>query len=141
MKKNKTAKKIRFHIAQINATVGDISGNTELIISKIKEAQNSGAHCVIFPEMAVTGYPPEDLLYKKRFVDGNLEAMKKIARAAVKITAVVGFVDRVKGKLYNAAGVLSGGRIVKVYHKINLPNYGVFDEKRYFTAGDKAVVF
>jgi NAD+ synthase (glutamine-hydrolysing) len=139
MKKNN--KKIRFHIAQINTTVGDIFGNTGLIIGKIKEAQKNNAHCVLFPEMAVTGYPPEDLLYKKRFVDGNLAALKQIAREATSTTAVVGFVDRVKGKLYNAAAVLSGGRVVKVYHKINLPNYGVFDEKRYFTAGEKAVVF
>ena len=111
MKKNSI--KIRFHIAQINATVGDISGNTGLIIGKIKEAQKNSAHCVLFPEMAITGYPPEDLLYKKRFVDGNLAALKQIAREVKSTTAVVGFVDRVKGKLYNAAAVLSGGRVGK----------------------------
>lgn len=128
-------------MAQINPTVGDIPGNAALIINRIRAAKKTGAHCVIFPEMAVTGYPPEDLLYKKRFIDANLAALRRIARFARGITAVVGFVDRVKGKLYNSAAVLSGGRVGKVYHKINLPNYGVFDEKRYFAAGEKAVVF
>ena len=128
-------------MAQINTTVGDITGNTDIIIKKIGEAKKAGAHCVIFPEMAVTGYPPEDLLYKKRFIDSNIAALRRIARFARGITAVVGFVDRVKGKLYNSAAVLSGGRVGQVYHKINLPNYGVFDEKRYFAEGEKAVVF
>jgi NAD+ synthase (glutamine-hydrolysing) len=134
-------KNISFFMAQINTTVGDITGNTDIIIKKIGEAKKAGAHCVIFPEMAVTGYPPEDLLYKKRFIDSNIAALRRIARFARGITAVVGFVDRVKGKLYNSAAVLSGGRVGQVYHKINLPNYGVFDEKRYFAEGEKAVVF
>jgi NAD+ synthase (glutamine-hydrolysing) len=134
-------KNISFFMAQINTTVGDIAGNTDIIIKKIGDAKKAGAQCVIFPEMAVTGYPPEDLLYKKRFIDANLAALRRIAGFARGITAVVGFVDRVKGKLYNSAAVLSGGRVGQIYHKINLPNYGVFDEKRYFADGDKAVVF
>ncbi|MEI7541830.1 MAG: NAD+ synthase [bacterium] len=133
--------KIRFFLAQLNITVGDISGNKNLIIHKIKEASRAGADIIIFPEMTITGYPPEDLLHKKRFVDSNLKALKEIAYETRGITAVVGYVNSKKDGLYNSAAVLADGKILASYDKINLPNYGVFDEKRYFKAGNKGLIF
>lgn len=133
--------KIRFFLAQLNITVGDINGNKNLIIHKIKEASRAGADIIIFPEMTITGYPPEDLLHKKRFVDSNLKALKEIAYETRGITAVVGYVNSKKDGLYNSAAVLVDGKIQVSYDKINLPNYGVFDEKRYFKAGNKGLIF
>ncbi len=127
-------KKVRIALAQINPVVGDIPGNTKKIISYMKRARKKHADIIAFPELAVTGYPPEDLLLKPHFIQDNIDAAHKIASASKGITAIVGFVDRNNG-IYNAAGVMSGGRIVDVYHKKHLPNYGVFDEYRYFKAG------
>jgi NAD+ synthase (glutamine-hydrolysing) len=132
---------IKFFLAQMNVTVGDIQGNTALIIEKIKAAEKTGADIAIFPEMAVTGYPPEDLLMKKRFCAAGISAIKQIAAACGRITAVVGFVNVRDGNLYNSAAVIRDNKISKVYDKINLPNYGVFDEKRYFQPGKKSFVF
>ena len=140
MKKNKKDP-VRLFLAQINTSVGDINGNKAMIIEKIKSACAAKADIVIFPEMTVTGYPPEDLLLKKRFVANNILALKEIARAVKGVTAVVGYVNEKKGCLYNSAAVISGGKIIAVYDKINLPNYGVFDEKRYFTPGEKGLIF
>src|SRR3989338_5060964 len=133
---------LRIALAQINATVGDLSGNSKKILANIREAKSKGADLVIFPELALTGYPPEDLLHKPKFIDDELRAIRALARAVTGITAVVGFVDRDKnGKLYNAAALIKNGKIESIYHKILLPNYGVFDEKRYFAAGDKPAIF
>ena len=132
---------IRFGLAQINATVGDIEGNTEKIISRTKEAKIQGCDIVIFPELFVTGYPPEDLLLKKAFVSSNLTAIKKAAAYARGIVAVAGFVDRDKKGIYNAAALMKNGKIEGVYRKHSLPNYGVFDEKRYFKRGEKHFIF
>lgn len=131
---------LRLALAQINPTVGDIDGNTKKIIENIAIARDSGADMVIFPELAVTGYPPEDLLLKQGFVAANLEAINRIADATEGITAVVGFVD-VASDIYNAAGILHNGRIAGVHHKFFLPNYGVFDEERYFQAGSETQVY
>ncbi len=131
---------IRTALAQTNPTVGDISGNTRRIISCINKARKQGADIVAFPEMAITGYPPEDLLLKPHFIQDNIDALYKIAGAAGDMSAVVGFVDR-NGGLYNAAGVISEGRLVDVYHKKHLPNYGVFDEYRYFQKGNRYPVY
>ena len=139
MKNN--SKKIRFFLAQINTSVGDISGNKDLIISRIKKAAMLKADIIIFPEMTITGYPPEDLLHKKRFVANNIKALEEIAGATAGVTAIVGYVNFKKGGLYNSAAVITGGKIKATYDKINLPNYGVFDEKRYFNAGTKGLVF
>jgi NAD+ synthase (glutamine-hydrolysing) len=134
---------IRIALAQINTTVGDLSGNKERVLDAARRAKAAGADLVAFPEMAVTGYPPEDLLFKGHFITGNLETLRGIARGIGSgITAVVGFVDRgKKGELYNAAALIHGGKVRLVYHKQALPNYSVFDEKRYFVPGSRDGVF
>ncbi|MBI4706433.1 MAG: NAD+ synthase [Candidatus Omnitrophica bacterium] len=126
---------IRLAIAQINSCVGDFSGNSEKIISCLGRSVQSGCDIVIFPELAVCGYPPEDLLFKKNFIAQNQRQIDLIKKHTSGITAIVGFASKVKGKLYNSAAMLSGGKVLDVYHKMHLPNYGVFDEKRYFSAG------
>jgi NAD+ synthase (glutamine-hydrolysing) len=134
---------IRIGLAQINATVGDISGNAARISDYIKRAQKSGADVVVFPEMALSGYPPEDLLFKTSFVNANLKCLAGIAKKTAGITAILGFIDR-KGSgndLYNAAAIMAGGKVQAVYHKHLLPNYSVFDEERYFRAGRENKVF
>ncbi len=132
----------RIALAQINSTVGDLDANSEKIILYAEEAKRLGADIVAFPELALTGYPPEDLLLKPKFVDDNIAALHKVAKAIGSgIIAVVGFVDKRKGSIYNAAAVIRNQRIIGVYHKAHLPNYGVFDEKRYFAQGAKADVF
>ena len=122
-------------MAQINPTVGDLKGNSRKIIRYIERAKSLDADLVIFPELAVTGYPPEDLLLKPQFIDDNLTALKEIAKGVTGITAIVGFVDRSAGGLFNGAAVIHRRRVAAVYHKMFLPNYGVFDEKRYFQTG------
>lgn len=133
-------KTLRLALAQINSTVGDLRGNTEKIIHYINEAKGAGASIVAFPELALTGYPPEDLLLKPKFIDDNLEALDAVREHADGIIAVVGFVDRAKD-IYNAAAVMGARRILDVYHKMFLPNYGVFDEVRYFQAGSLCPVY
>jgi len=127
---------MRLAIAQINTTVGDFPGNTQKILQGFKRAQKARAELVVFPEMAIPGYPPEDLLYKRAFVDANLRCLRRLAPLSHGLTAVLGFVDRdPEGRLYNAAAVLANGNWLGTYRKIELPNYGVFDEKRYFSRG------
>jgi len=133
-------KSIRIALAQINTIVGDITGNSKKIISYIKKAQEEKADIVVFPEMAITGYPPEDLLLKPQFIKDNLEAISDIANFVEDIIAIVGFVDR-DTDIYNAAAIIYNHNIVDVYHKIFLPNYGVFDEMRYFQSGSKIPVY
>lgn len=133
-------KNIRIALAQINPTVGDLTGNVKKIISFMNRARKLKADIAAFPELAVTGYPPEDLLLNPDFIQDNIDAVHEIAAASKDITAIVGFVDRNEG-LYNAAGVISDGRLAGVYHKIHLPNYGVFDEYRYFRPGRNYPVY
>ena len=129
-------------LAQINPTVGDINGNTAKIISYIKKAYSRNADIVIFPELALTGYPPEDLLNMPEFINSNIEALDKIRQQTKNITAIVGYVDKGQnGVLYNSAAILSNKRTLGVYHKMHLPNYGVFDEKRYFIPGNRCRTF
>ena len=129
---------IRVAMAQVNPTVGDLPGNAALIRKTFDRAARAGADLVAFPELAIPGYPPEDLLLKPSFVRANIEQLNALAPAIKGSVAVVGFVDRDdEGRLFNAAAVLAGGRIRGVYRKVNLPNYGVFDEKRYFSPGDR----
>jgi NAD+ synthase (glutamine-hydrolysing) len=127
-------------MAQINTTVGDLSGNTEKIICYIRQARDLGVNLVTFPELAITGYPPEDLLLKPQFIDGNLNCLQQVVDVCKGITAVIGFVDRREG-IYNAAAVIYDRTLAGVYHKMHLPNYGVFDEYRYFRAGTTYPVF
>ncbi|MGH2707467.1 MAG: NAD+ synthase [Actinomycetota bacterium] len=127
---------VRIALAQLNLTVGDLDGNRALIEQEIGEAGRLGADIVAAPELAVTGYPPEDLVLRPAFVRDNLIALQEIARATRDVAAVVGFVDREGDRLYNAAALISRGRVQAVYRKHMLPNYGVFDEKRYFEPGE-----
>ncbi len=121
-------------MAQINPVVGDIAGNAEKILDYAGRAADMDATIVVFPELALTGYPPEDLLLKPAFIDENMRVIRELSQEIKKITAVVGFVDR-KKDIYNAAAIIHNGAIADVYHKMFLPNYGVFDEERYFQSG------
>jgi NAD+ synthase (glutamine-hydrolysing) len=131
---------MRVGIAQINSTVGDLSGNTKKIMESIDQAKSLGVDLLTFPELAITGYPPEDLLLKPQFIKQNRESLDKIIEHSSGIAVVVGFVDS-DGDIYNAAAVLYNKKLVGVYHKFYLPNYGVFDENRYFQAGVGCPVF
>ena len=128
-------RKFRLALAQINTTVGDLEGNARKAIEFIGRARDAGADLVAFPELTVTGYPPEDLVFKSQFVRENLERTRQIAAATSGITAVYGFVDD-SGGLRNAAAIARDGELDAVYHKRRLPNYGVFDEARYFVPGE-----
>lgn len=132
---------LRVAQAQINATVGDLKGNGEKIAAWIDRARSLDADVVTFPELALSGYPPEDLLLKPRFLSDNLRALEALAARCHHIYVLVGFPDSSNGCTYNAAALLNDGHILGVYHKIELPNYGVFDEKRYFTPGKGCLVF
>ena len=134
-------RKFRIALAQINVTVGDLPGNMSKIIDMVQRARESGANLVAFPELTVPGYPPEDLLLKPQFLVENRQRMEQIAEASHGISVVVGFADFVGGEVYNAAAVAHDGRIVGIYHKQFLPNYGVFDEDRYFRSGDACPVY
>ena len=129
--------RLRVALGQINPVVGDLGGNSERIIAALGLAEEAGADVAVFPELAITGYPPEDLLLKPGFVADNLAALAKVAAATERCVAVVGFVDE-QLDLYNAAAVCSRGEVRGVYHKQELPNYGVFDEQRYFAPGGGA---
>ncbi len=140
MENNRTLRSIRIALAQINTIVGDIAGNTRKIVEYTHAAKAAGAEVVVFPELAITGYPPEDLLLKRGFVSDNIRALDVIAQATKGITAVVGFVDA-DNDIYNAAAVIHNGAIAGINHKVFLPNYGVFDEDRYFQAGSETKVY
>jgi NAD+ synthase (glutamine-hydrolysing) len=131
---------LRIALAQINPKMGDFAGNTAKIIRFIEQAKDNEADIVALPELAVTGYPPEDLLLKPQFISANLKALEAIIAASQGITTVVGFVDKTTD-IHNAAAVLHDGELKGVYHKTYLPNYGVFDDYRYFKAGETAPVF
>ncbi|MGI8750345.1 MAG: nitrilase-related carbon-nitrogen hydrolase, partial [Thermoleophilaceae bacterium] len=126
---------LRAALAQIDTTVGDITGNAEKIVDAIARARDAHAHLVVFPELALTGYPPEDLLLKTHFLAAARHALDELAGEARDIVALVGFPEAADD-VYNAAAVLVDGRVAGVYRKMNLPNYGVFDEARYFQAGE-----
>ncbi|MFM7841290.1 MAG: nitrilase-related carbon-nitrogen hydrolase, partial [Nitrospira sp.] len=143
-------------MAQMNPTVGDLDGNVRKITAWLREAKKAGADLVAFPELAITGYPPEDLLLKPRFLAENRRALQEIVRQSRGLAVVVGYVgddalsdtqtDRPtvvaagRHELSNAAVVIAGGRIVATYAKRYLPNYGVFDESRYFHPGERIPV-
>ena len=130
---------MRIALAQVNPTVGDLDGNTRLVIDWMGRARELGADLVCFPELVITGYPPEDLVLKPAFVRDNLAHLELIAREAKDIAAVVGFVDE-EGDIFNAAAFLHGGEVKAIFHKVFLPNYGVFDEKRYFEPGHRCPI-
>ncbi len=128
---------LRVALCQLDPIVGDLGGNVEMIINALGRAEEGGADLAVFPELAITGYPPEDLLLKPGFVADNQVALGKVAQATERCVAVVGFVDE-RVDLYDAAAVCAGGEVRGVYHKCNLPNYSVFDEQRYFAPGPGA---
>jgi len=130
---------LRAALAQLDSTVGDVEGNAAKIADAIARAKQAGAALVVFPELALTGYPPEDLLLKTRFLEGAGAALDRLAGEAHGIVALVGFPERTDD-VYNAAAVLADGRVAAVYRKVHLPNYGVFDEQRYFQAGTEAAL-
>ncbi|HIM14153.1 MAG TPA: NAD+ synthase [Acidobacteria bacterium] len=133
---------VRVALAQDNLPVGDLSGNVRRARARLDQAQRYGADLIIFPELSVTGYPPEDLLLKKDFVNSAADAIDELASAVSNITALVGYpmITADTNSLHNTAAVLINGKIAAQYRKHHLPNYAVFDERRYFTAGNEAVV-
>ena len=148
---------IRIALGQMNATVGDLHGNAERILALVHEARQQQADLVAFPELALTGYPPEDLLFKRQFLLDARAQLERIAEAARGITVVAGvpelvdgepfhpgaalYPDQVEGRIYNGAAVLHDGSAAAIYRKILLPNHGVFDEERYFARGRECPVF
>ena len=134
------ARRLRVALAQVNPTVGDLAGNAAKVIEWTERARAAGADIVAFPELVLTGYPPEDLILKPSFIRDNRRQLDRVAAATKGITAVVGFVDR-EADIFNAAAVLHDGAIAGVYHKVFLPNYGVFDEERYFARGRGCPIF
>ncbi|KAA1280559.1 MAG: NAD+ synthase, partial [SAR202 cluster bacterium] len=144
------ARNFRLALAQINPTVGDISGNISKILDYLERARDVQADLVAFPEMATTGYPPEDLLFKKDFLTENVAAMERVAVASKGIAVVLGYVNIVSlerqsedvgPEITNAAALCYDGKLIDTYHKIFLPNYGVFDEQRYFQKGSVCPVY
>src|SRR5690242_21515695 len=118
---------LRVALAQINVTVGDLEGNTQKILNAMRQAHQAGSHIVCMPELALTGYPPEDLLLKPGFVAANLRKLDELIEASRDppgLTSVIGFVDR-DSDIYNAAAVICEGKLAGIYHKHYLPNYGV----------------
>ncbi|HBY96369.1 MAG: NAD+ synthase [Ardenticatenaceae bacterium] len=132
---------IRLALGQINCTVGNVAGNTRKILDAIERARARGADIVILPELALSGYPPEDLLLKPDFIEANRHALEDVARAARGLVVIVGYPAADDYDLYNAAAVLQDGAVLGVYRKHFLPNYGVFDENRYFAAGQSSPLF
>ena len=131
---------LRLGLAQINTTVGDLDGNAAKVLEYVDRARELGVDLLSFPEMTVTGYPPEDLLLRPQFIRDNLAVLQRVVKGCQGITVVVGFVDR-DHDVHNAAAIIHDGRLVDVYHKQFLPNYGVFDENRYFQAGTRCPVY
>ncbi len=131
---------IRIALAQINPTVGDFEGNLEKVLTFAREAYRKRADLVIFPELCLPGYPPEDLLLRAGFVQANQVYLRKLAASAPAINLICGYAGISGNDVYNSAAVISGGKVVLTYDKIFLPNYGVFDEKRYFRAGNSVPI-
>jgi len=128
---------VRMALAQMNSTVGDLAGNRDKVLTFARKARDSGAEIVVFPELSLCGYPPEDLLLKPYFLQKNAETLDQLAGSLSFPVVVLGYPSRVNGRTRNSAAVLSGGSVRAVYHKMLLPNYGVFDEKRYFQPGSE----
>jgi NAD+ synthase (glutamine-hydrolysing) len=132
---------LKIALAQINCIVGDIEGNANKILDYANRAHQNGASLVITPELALSGYPPEDLLFRDDFNHVCEQALARLSKALPNITLLIGYPHQQDGKCYNAASVLEKGKITATYHKQILPNYSVFDEERYFEAGDTPLVF
>lgn len=131
---------LRTGLAQINTTVGDFAGNIDKIRQMYARAKQEKVELLVFPELSICGYPPEDLLLKKHFLAENKKVVQQLAKDCPDITIMAGFAEAADGVCFNAMAILGGGKITKVYHKTLLPNYGVFDEKRYFSSGGEPAV-
>ena len=129
---------MKIALAQINPIVGDIEGNTNKIISIIKKTK---ADIVVFPELSITGYSPQDLILKSNFIDKNTKALTQIIKHTKNKAAIVGFIEKAYENIYNSAAVIRNQQIVEIHRKICLPNYTIFDEKRWFREGNNATIF
>ncbi len=138
---NDKPRKLRLGMSQIDVTVGDFAGNLEKMLRVLDEARKLKVDLLAFPELAICGYPPEDLLMKPQFIQKNLQTLEKLAQASIGIAVVAGFVEQRGTELYNAAAIMHNGRHAGTYRKIMLPNYGVFDENRYFKPGRECTVY
>jgi NAD+ synthase (glutamine-hydrolysing) len=132
--------RLRLAGAQINPVVGDVDGNVDRILAAYQEAAGQGAHLVVFPELAVTGYPPEDLVFKPSFLAASRAAVERVAAGIGDAAAAVGFVEPTHAGPANAAALCHRGRVLGVYRKVLLPNYSVFDEERYFVPGTEVLL-
>lgn len=137
--KNSTNGVLRVGMAQLNQVVGDLAGNRRRLETSYQKGVDAGCHVVVFPELSVTAYPPEDLLLKSAFVQDNIDSLHAFAQITGECGAVVGFVHEEDGVLYNAAALCQNGTVMQIYRKQLLPNYSVFDEDRYFESGPKEV--
>jgi NAD+ synthase (glutamine-hydrolysing) len=141
MTTEQAAADLRIVMAQLDFMVGDVHANADKILHACVRARDElAADVIVFPELALTGYPPEDLLFRKHFIEYVEVAVEHLCREVNGITAIIGYPLRQGEALYNVAGVICDGGVAAVYRKQRLPNYSVFDEKRYFTAGDAACV-
>ena len=131
---------IKISMNQINTKVGALDYNSNKIIESINEAKSKNCDIVCFPELTITGYPPEDLVLSNLFVKNNILALKNIVKSTNNITVILGFIDQDEIGIYNAAAIISNKKIIATYRKNKLPNYGVFDEKRYFKQGNEIVI-
>ena len=132
---------LRVALAQMNPSVGDLVGNVKAMIDAYERASSEQSDVVVFGELSITGYPPEDLVLKAGFVAENLRMLEQFAAATGPCAAIVGFVDRQGDHLYNAAAVCANGKVMGTYRKHLLPNYRVFDEERYFEPGESFSLF
>ena len=129
-------------IAQLNFTVGDVDAHVDKMLDAAHRARSElDCRVVIFPELSITGYPPEDLLFRRDFLERTKAGLARLAGTAKDISIIVGHPHQIGTRLYNAASVISEGQVTARYLKRELPNFGVFDEKRYFSAGDQPCVF
>ncbi|MBM3700135.1 MAG: NAD+ synthase, partial [Actinobacteria bacterium] len=133
-------KVLRLYCAQINPTVGDFEGNFKIISSHIKRAIENSSDIIVFPELSITGYPPEDLLLRPAFIEQNLAYIEAVRELCSNITAVIGFVYR-ENDIFNSAAIINNKKLVSVYNKQYLPNYSVFDEERYFRKGSAGYLY
>ncbi len=131
---------LRLALAQINPHVGDVPRNVNCILDYVAEARRQQTNLIVFPELALAGYPPEDLVLRADFAAANRRGLQQVAEASRDLTIITGFVERLGDRVFNAAAICAEGRVAAIYHKMCLPNYGVFDEKRYFTPGEKPLV-
>ena len=129
---------MKIALAQTNPIVGDIEGNARKIISIIKKTKSD---IVVFPELSITGYSPQDLLLKRNFIDENIIALKKIIKNTKNKTAIVGFTEKINENLHNSAAIIKNGQVLEIHRKVRLPNYAIFDEKRWFREGTDATIF